>query len=105
MSTYSNRSSTCPLNGPRISLDTGCLASGVSSRRLITRTTMVSSAPPPPPGPSGTPPGKGQSSGSQLNQAAHEVFDFFGQDMGAGMVTLVLLLLGLMHAAMTRCTC
>jgi hypothetical protein len=55
--------------------------------------------------PSGTPPGKGN--GQQNNQQGgrQEVIDIFGNDMMTGLLTLVLLLLGLMSASMTRCVC
>jgi len=65
---------------------------------------------PPPPGPSGhfgkdNP--EGREPGRPRQGRVQEVFDLFGADTGIGIVMLVLLLLGLMHAAMTRaaCTC
>lgn len=49
----------------------------------------------------GAPPGKG---GQQAGQA-QPVVELFGSDMYTAGVTLLLLLLGLMNAAMTRCEC
>lgn len=49
--------------------------------------------------PGGTPPGK-----SALNNR-QEVVDVLGQDLYPAVMTLVLLLLGLMSAALTRCEC
>jgi hypothetical protein len=53
-------------------------------------------------GPGGAPPGKGQ---QQAGGPAQPVLDIFGTDMYTAGITLLLLLLGLMHASMTRCTC
>jgi hypothetical protein len=55
-----------------------------------------------PPGGNGAPPGKG---GPQRNGQRQELIDIFGQDMYTAVMTLVLLLLGLMSASMTRCIC
>jgi hypothetical protein len=57
---------------------------------------------PPGQGSGGPPPGKGQ---QQQGGPAQQVLDIFGTDMYTAGVTLLLLLLGLMHASMTRCTC
>lgn len=51
--------------------------------------------------PGGPPPGKGASQGSNR----HEILDLFGSDMYTAAFTLVLLLLGLTNAALTRCEC
>lgn len=34
-----------------------------------------------------------------------EIIDIFNQDMGTGIFILVLMVLGLIQAVMTRCTC
>ncbi|KAI8475778.1 MAG: hypothetical protein J3K34DRAFT_480500 [Monoraphidium minutum] len=52
-------------------------------------------------GSGGAPPGKGQ----QAQGNAQPVVELFGSDMYTAGVTLLLLLLGLMHASMTRCEC
>lgn len=66
---------------------------------------MPAGMPPPPPGPSQGGSGKDQQNSSQGNQQPQEVLDFFGQDAGAAIVTLFLVVLGLMRAAMTRYVC
>lgn len=53
-------------------------------------------------GSGGVPPGKG---GQQGQGPRQQVIDLFGTDMYTAGVTLLLLLLGLMHASMTRCVC
>lgn len=57
--------------------------------------------------PSGTPPGKGDGGEQRNNQPGgrQELVDIFGSDMYIGAITLILLLLGLMSASMTRCIC
>lgn len=53
----------------------------------------------------GTPPGKGDGNNQRSNQPGgrQEVVDLFGQDMWAAAMVIILLLLGLMSASMTRC--
>ena len=53
-------------------------------------------------GSGGAPPGKGE---QQQQQQQQQVIDLFGSDLYTAGITLLLLLLGLMHASMTRCTC
>lgn len=66
---------------------------------------MDSQPPTPPPGNSGTPPGKGDGNSQLNNQPAQPVVDVFGSDMYTAVMALVLVLLGLMSASMTRCIC
>jgi hypothetical protein len=51
--------------------------------------------------PGGAPPGKGATQSGNRQ----EVVDLFGSDVYTAFFTLMLLLLGLTHAAMTRCEC
>lgn len=53
-------------------------------------------------GSGGPPPGKGNQQGGGARQ---QVVDLFGVDMGTAAFTLVLLMLGLLRASMTRCEC
>jgi hypothetical protein len=67
---------------------------------------MSSPQPPQPPPGNGAPSGKGESSASASQQQANQqILDIFGTDHGTAIMTLVLLLLGLVKAAMTRCVC
>lgn len=50
----------------------------------------------------GSPPGKNP---AQQQGGRQAVLDLMGVDLGAAAFTLVLLLLGLMKASMTRCEC
>lgn len=54
-------------------------------------------------GSGGSPPGKDQQQAS--GSAQQQVLDLFGVDLGTATFTLVLLLLGIMRASMTRCEC
>ncbi len=49
------------------------------------------------------PPGKGQQQDGQQSQ--QQVVDLLGVDLGTAAFTLVLLMLGLLRASMTRCEC
>jgi hypothetical protein len=55
-------------------------------------------------GGSGTPPGKGDHN-QQQQPAMQQLVDLFGTDLYPAAMMLVLLLLGLMSASMTRCVC
>lgn len=60
-------------------------------------------------GPSGghgrenTPPGKDQQQNVARN--AQPIIDLFGVDLGTAVFISILLMLGMMRAAMTRCVC
>jgi hypothetical protein len=51
-----------------------------------------------------TPPGKGDPNQHQ-QQPMQQLIDIFGTDLYPAAMMLVLLLLGLMSASMTRCVC
>jgi hypothetical protein len=51
----------------------------------------------------GAPPGKGQQEAA--GQQQQQLLDLFGTDLYPAAMMLVLLLLGLMSASMTRCVC
>ena len=53
-------------------------------------------------GSGGAPPGKGE---QQQQQQQQQVIDLFGSYLYTAGITLLLLLLCLIHASMTRCTC
>lgn len=50
-----------------------------------------------------TPPGKGDS--NQQQQPMQQLIDIFGTDLYPAAMMLILLVLGLMSASMTRCVC
>jgi hypothetical protein len=53
-------------------------------------------------GGSGAPNGKAPNGNGQ---AAQPIIELFGSDLYTAGLVLVLMMLGLMHASMTRCTC
>jgi hypothetical protein len=64
--------------------------------------------PPPPPPPHGGGSGSGGNGGKQGAAPAPppvQVLDIFGADLPAASLVLILVLLGLMSQAMTRCVC
>lgn len=52
----------------------------------------------------GSPPGKGDPN-QQQQQPGQQLIDLFGADLYPAAMMLVLLVLGLMSASMTRCVC
>lgn len=67
---------------------------------------VMDAQPPPPPTPAGgaPPPGKGDGA-NQAAGPAMQLVDIFGADLWPAALVMMLLLLNLMSASMTRCVC